>query len=258
MIKVLIIEDEIPAAEKLELLLHRYDADIEIIDIITSVEKSIEWLKQNENKIDLIFIDIQLTDGISFDIFKAVEVKKPVIFTTAYNEYAIDAFKVNSIDYLLKPIIFEDLCKSIEKFKNFSKNLPSSSQFISPEIIDAISKMQKKYKNRFLIKIGEHIKSLKTENISLFYAEGRTVFVITEKKRKYIVDFKLEELENILDPSEFFRLSRSFIININAITDVIVYSNSRLKIKLAQDIDKDIIVSREKVTKFKNWFSGIE
>lgn len=256
--KVLIIEDEKPAADKLELLLRKYDASIEIVQKIQSVENSIAFLKDNEKMVDLIFMDIQLTDGISFDIFKSFSVSKPIIFITAYNDYAIEAFQVNSIDYLLKPITFEALSKSLKKIETLRANLPGKSNL--PTGIDDIAKLlsniQKNYKSRFMVKIGEHIKSVNTSDIDVFYAEGRTVFIVTNEHKKYIVDYKMEELEDLLDPQQFFRINRSIIVNFKAINDVVVYSNSRLKIRIPHEIDKEIIVSREKVNDFKEWFSG--
>ena len=161
--KILIIEDEKPAAEKLELLLKKYDSQIEILDQITTVEKSVEYLKINQNHIDLIFLDIQLTDGLSFDIFKSVKVEKPIIFTTAFNEYAIDAFKLNSIDYLLKPLSYESLISAMEKIKSLQNNLPqekSQSNVSLDQIAKLLSGGIQNYKNRYLVKLGEHIKSI--------------------------------------------------------------------------------------------------
>lgn len=256
--KVLIIEDEKPAAEKLELLLKKYDSQIEILDQITTVEKSVEYLKINQNHIDLIFLDIQLTDGLSFDIFKSVKVEKPIIFTTAFNEYAIDAFKLNSIDYLLKPLSYESLIVAMEKIKSLQNNLPqekSQSNISLDQIAKLLSEGQN-YKNRYLVKLGEHIKSIAVEDICFFYAEGRTVFIITTENRKFIVDNTLEELINQLNPEKFFRANRSFIINFDHINDVIVYSTSRLRVKFPFEFEKEIIVSREKVSDFKAWYGG--
>jgi len=257
--KVLIIEDEKPAAEKLELLLKKYDSQIEILDQITTVEKSVEYLKINQNHIDLIFLDIQLTDGLSFDIFKSVKVEKPIIFTTAFNEYAIDAFKLNSIDYLLKPLSYESLISAMEKIKSLQNNLPqekSQSNVSLDQIAKLLSGGIQNYKNRYLVKLGEHIKSIAVEDICFFYAEGRTVFIITTENRKFIVDYTLEELINQLNPEKFFRANRSFIINFDHITDVIVYSTSRLRVKFQFEFEKEIIVSREKVSDFKAWYGG--
>lgn len=257
--KVLIIEDEKPAAEKLELLLKRYDPDIQILTQIVTVEKSIEYLSANQENIDLIFLDIQLTDGLSFDIFKSVKVEKPIIFTTAFNEYAIDAFKLNSIDYLLKPLSYESLVTAMEKIKSLQNNLPQEkyqSNISLDQIAKLISGKTENYKTRYLVKIGEHIKSISTEDICFFYAEGRTVFIITNENRKFIVDNTLEELTNQLNPEKFFRANRSFIINFDHITDVVVYSTSRLRVKFPHEFEKEIIVSREKVSEFKVWYGG--
>jgi len=254
--KVVIIEDENPAIVKLENLLKNYDKNIEVIARLTSVNESIEWLTYNIQQADLYFMDVRLSDGLSFDIFDHVKINKPVIFITAYNEYAIQAFKVNSIDYLLKPLSHKDLYRSLEKISSLRDNLPAEENIPYNKLNSMFMNMQKKYKSRFLTKVGDHIKSVVTENILLFYAEGRTVYIITSKGNQYIIDYTLEELKKHLDPEMFFRANRSFIVNINAIEDVLVYSNSRLLIKLNFKFDKEIIVSREKVSMLKKWFEG--
>jgi two-component system, LytTR family, response regulator len=255
--KVLIVEDELPAAEKLRLMLEQYDPDIEIAGICTSVTETVAWLGNTQNQADLLFLDIQLSDGTSFDIFDKVEVNKPVIFITAYNEYAIKAFKVNSIDYLLKPLIYDDLHRSLEKMKVLRENLPPvPERFQYDEISRLLLQMNRSYKNRFMVKVGDHFRSVRSDNIALFYAEGRTVFLITNRQNKYTVDFTLEQLESVLDPDMFFRPNRTYIINIGAIRDVVMYSNSRLLIQLNQDHEGEIIVSREKVAPLKVWFEG--
>nr|WP_319399273.1 LytTR family DNA-binding domain-containing protein [uncultured Carboxylicivirga sp.] len=255
--RVLIIEDEKPASEILVRLLQRYDSNIHIESIIESVQKSVEWLQNPLNNVDLIFMDIHLSDGLSFEIFNKVQVNIPVIFTTAYNEYAIQAFKVNSIDYLLKPINYDDLFHSLEKLESLRQNLSSASQRLKlEELNEALLSYRKTYKERFMVKLGERIKSVTTNKIVLFYAEGRNAFILTEKGNRYIIDYKLEELEEMLNPSEFYRISRSFIVNINQIQEVLVHSNSRLKIKPNVEFDREIIVSREKVAAFKSWFNG--
>lgn len=259
MMKVLIIEDEKPAAEKLELLIKKYDTEIIILNRIGTVGKSIEYLKANQDNIDLIFLDIQLTDGLSFDIFKYVKVEKPIVFTTAFNEYAIEAFKLNSIDYLLKPVSFDNLKQALDKIKSMHDNLPvdkPSPNVSLEQIAQLLSVNTGNYKTRYLVKIGEHIKSISTDDICFFYAEGRTVFIITNENRKFIVDNTLEELVNQLNPKKFFRANRSFIINFDHISDVVVYSTSRLKVKFPFEFEKEIIVSREKVSDFKAWYGG--
>jgi len=254
--KVLIIEDEIPAAEKLERYLKKYDADIEIIATITNAKQSVAWLKENQEQVDLIFLDIQLTDGMSFQIFQQLEVKKPVIFTTAFNEFALDAFKVNGIDYLLKPITYTDLSSSLKKLESLREQLHqrvSQNERIRQALDNAKTR---EYKNRFMVKLGEHIRSFTTDQINLLYADGRDVYLVTTQNRKFIIDYTLESLEEILDPKLFFRVNRTFIIHINAIKDVLIYSNSRLRVSLVDDFPKEIIVSREKVNTFKEWFDG--
>jgi two-component system, LytTR family, response regulator len=257
---VVIVEDEIPAAEKLERYLLRYKEDIKVISKLQSVSDSVMWFKQNQDQVDLIFMDIQLNDGQSFAIFEQVEIVKPIIFTTAYDEYALQAFEVNSIAYLLKPITFPDLSVAIEKLSLLQEGNPAGKSKTSidtgfKELLAGITEQQK-YKSRFMIKIGEHIRSVTVDEILFFYAEGRNAYITTDQGRRLIIDYKLEDLEGILDPKLFFRANRTFIININAIDDVLVYSNSRLKILTTIKPEKEIIVSREKVAAFKKWFDG--
>lgn len=253
---VLIIEDEQPAAEKLERYLHKYDAAIQVAARLDSIASAVHWLNNHQDSIDLIFMDIQLTDGLSFQIFQQTAVRKPVIFTTAFHEFALDAFKVNSIDYLLKPLTFTDLSASLQKLANLRDQLAGGRTL--PERVQQVlsAPPQQEYKTRFMVKLGEHIRSITTEQISLLYADGRDVYLVTTQARKFIIDYTLESLEDILDPRMFFRLNRTFMVNINAVKDVLVYSNSRLKITLLQAFDKEIIVSREKVADFKAWFDG--
>ena len=248
--KVVIIEDEQLAAEKLERYILKYDATITVVVKLPSISEAVNWL-ENNSEYDVVFMDIQLTDGLSFEIFNQTKINKPVIFTTAFDEYAVDAFKVNSVDYVLKPITFTDISKAMSKLKMMQ------TIFSSEKVMD-VAKMveKKKIKDRFLVRLGNHIHSIKTDETGLFYAEGRTVYLVTNANRKYILDFKLEDLNDVLNPTEFFRVNRSFIVNINSIADVIVYSNSRLKVIPKVTTDKEIIVSREKVSAFKTWFEG--
>lgn len=254
--KVVIVEDEVPAAEKLERYLAKYDAGIQVMAKLDSIETAVSWLRDNQESIDLIFMDIQLVDGLSFQIFQQLKILKPVIFTTAYNEFALDAFKVNSIDYLLKPITFTDLSASLQKLASLKAQF-SQGEEQAQKIQQAFSGSQPTvHKKRFMVKVGEHIRSITADQINMLYAEGRDVYLVTNQAKKFIIDYTLETLEDILDPHMFFRINRTFILNINAIKDVLVYSNSRLKITMIQDFDKEIIVSREKVNEFKTWFDG--
>lgn len=250
---VAIIEDEAPAVEKLERYLKKYDPKLEVLAVLNSVESSVAWLTDRQKDIDLLFADVQLTDGLSFEIFSRVKINLPVIFTTAFDEFAVDAFKVNSIDYLLKPITFTDLSGALKKFDNMKSHF--SGQADLSETIAGISK--KLYKDRFMVKLGTHIQSIKSEEAVLFYAEGRTVYLTTQKARRYIIEYRLEDLEYLLDPKQFFRANRTYIININCVDDVTVYSNSRLNVKTNPSVDEQIIVSREKVSDFKKWLEGV-
>lgn len=253
---VLIIEDEVPAAEKLERYLLKYYSTTVIAARLNSVADAVAWLRDHQEQVDLIFMDIQLIDGLSFQIFQQVQVRKPVIFITAFNEFALDAFKVNSIDYLLKPITFTDLSHSLKKLESLREQLQWNDSK-TRQLSDVFSSNKTKdYKNRFMVKLGDHIRSITTDQISLFYADGRDVYLVTTQNRKFIVDYTLETLEDLLDPTVFYRVNRTFILNIHAIKDVMMYSNSRLKISLNQEFDKEIIVSREKVNPFKEWFDG--
>ena len=249
--KVLIIEDEEPAVEKLERYLNKYDSSIEVLDRLTSVHDSVAWFRNHEDWPDLLFLDIQLSDGISFEIFYHVEVRLPIIFTTAFDEFALDAFKHHSIDYLLKPITFTDLSRSLKKFIDIKQWSDA------PNVTSVIQQITKPvYKDRFMIKQGQHIQTIEANMVGLFYADGRTVYLVNNDGKKYIIDYKLEELESLLNPKNFLRVNRTFIINIRVIDDVIVYTNSRLKIQSTVSVDKEIIVSREKVSEFKAWLEG--
>lgn len=253
--KIVIVEDEKPAVERLELLLKKTYPDAEVVQVLDSVESSVNWFRENTGLADLVFMDIRLTDGLSFQIFRQVKINRPLIFTTAYNEYALEAFRVNSIDYLLKPVSEDALRRSLNKLSTLRENLMEGRHRVElEELGKVLEQLQKSYKNRFMVKVGDHIRSIPADKILLFFADGRVVYLLTDQGREYLVEFKMEELENILDPEVFFRINRSFILNINAIRDVIIHSNSRLRIELQSPFERDLIVSREKVTPFKLWF----
>jgi len=253
--KIVIIEDEAPALQKLEALLVRYDTEIEIVAKLDSVKSSVQWFQECTLQPDLVFMDIRLTDGLSFEIFRHVTINTPVIFTTAYNEYALEAFKVNSIAYLLKPFSYDELYKSMQKLITMRENLALPEQRIRmEELNELLGTLQKNYKSRFMVKIGEHIRSVRSEDINLFFADGRVVYILTTAGRQYIIDHKMEDLQEVLDPEIYFRLNRTYIVNINAINDVIIYSSSRLKVVLSKEFENELIVSRERVGEFKKWF----
>ncbi|MBT8188626.1 MAG: LytTR family DNA-binding domain-containing protein, partial [Croceitalea sp.] len=242
--KAIIIEDEKPAARRLGRLLNALNVDVSIM--LHSVEESIAWFKINEHP-ELIFLDIQLSDGLSFEIFEAVEVKSAIIFTTAYDEYALQAFKVNSIDYLLKPIDDEELEIAVKKFREFK---PESSQ-ISIDFEDIkkllVNPIEREYKKRFTAKVGQHIKIINADEVECFYSENKGTYAATLDGRNYLLDTTLENLEEELSPKKFFRVSRKFYVNIDHIKDIISYTNSRLQIKLKSFNEQNIIVSRERV-----------
>ncbi len=254
--KIVIVEDEKPAADMLQLLIGKHHPTMQVIAVLKTIDESINWFRIHSDEADLIFMDIHLPDGLSFEIFNRVNIQKPVIFTTAYDEYALEAFKVNSIDYILKPVKPSDLERSLQKIKAIQLEwMPLARDFYS-KLLKLVPNRQAEYLPRILVRIGEHIKSVKTEEIWLFYAEGRTVYLLTREKNRYIADQTLEDLVSMLNPSVFFRCSRTFIANINAISDVVVYSGSRLKIRLNIPFEEDIFVSRERVGAFKTWFGG--
>lgn len=247
--KVLIIEDEPQAAERLAALVRGLHPEVEITATLDSVKRSVEWISKNPT-VDLIFMDIQLADGLSFEIFDKVGVKAPVIFTTAYNEYALKAFKVNSIDYILKPVDKSELEAAFRKYQTLTQQ-PSDKMMQS--IGYAMQMLNKKYKERFVIKLGEHLKSLEVSEILFFFSLEKTTFGQTKDGRKHILDFTLDQLDGLLDPARYFRINRKYIVSTDSIQDMISYTNSRLKLVLKTSADADVIVARERVQEFKDW-----
>jgi len=250
--KVLIIEDELPAVEKLKNYLSKFSESITVIDTLNSVQSTVNWLRTAKEMPDLLFMDVQLTDGLSFEIFNKVDISLPIIFTTAFDEFAIDAFRLHSIDYLLKPIKFTDLSRAMQKYNDL-KNWTGAEK--SEEIYQELA--QQVYKDRFMVKHGQHIQTIKTEEVALFYADGRIVYLVQTDGRKYIIDYRMEELQKLLNPRIFFRVNRTYLVNINEVKDVAVFSNSRLKVATYVNFAEDIVVSREKVHSFKNWLEGL-
>ncbi len=249
--KVVIIEDEGLAAERLTHLIHQYDPDIEIVAQLDSIEGAVEWFSSHPAP-DLCFFDIQLADGLSFRIFEKVPVKSPVIFTTAYNEYALQAFKVNSIDYLLKPIDSEELEAAFEQFHQYAAQHAAPDLQIIREAARMITR-QKKYKSRFMVKAGHQLLGVPVEDIAYFFSEHKTTWLKTNDGKKHAIDYKLEEVEHLVDPARFFRLNRKFITAFGAIEKITSYTNSRLKVQLWDANGEKILVSREKVGDFKEW-----
>ncbi|MFM8913310.1 MAG: LytR/AlgR family response regulator transcription factor [Flammeovirgaceae bacterium] len=247
---ILIIEDEPHAVDRLQKLIKHIQPQSQVVGSLDSVKRAVDWFQKNAPP-DLVLMDIQLADGLSFEIFEHAEVKAPIIFTTAYNEYALKAFKVNSIDYILKPVDEADLRAALNKLQHLTAPAPPSK--VLESIQYAMQMLTKKYKERFVVKVGEHLKTVETIDVMFFYSLEKTTFAQTKDGRKHILDFTLEQLENLLDPDQYFRINRKYLIGISAIQDVINYSNSRLKLVLKTSDDKDIIVARDRVQAFKNW-----
>jgi DNA-binding LytR/AlgR family response regulator len=247
---VIIIEDEKPSARRLQRMLKALD--IEVQTLLHSVEEAINWFECNAHP-DLIFLDIQLSDGLSFEIFDVIEIKSAVIFTTAYDEYALQAFKLNSIDYLLKPIDDEDLAVAVNKY---TERLPKQKA-VTLDFNDIkkllVNPTDREYKKRFSVKVGQHLKLINIDNIECFYSENKGTYLHTDAGRNYLLDTTLEQLEEELNPDVFFRINRKFFININAIKDMVSYTNSRLQIKLNSYNEQEVIVARERVKDFKGW-----
>ncbi len=251
--KVIIIEDEKPSARRLQRMLSTLQIEAETM--LHSVEESINWFQNNEHP-DLIFLDIQLSDGLSFEIFETIDIQSAVIFTTAFDEYALQAFKLNSIDYLLKPIDAVDLAKAVKKFE---VRLPRH-QAVTLDFNDIkkllVNPFERDYKKRFSVKIGQHLKLINIEDIECFYSENKGTYVYTSEGRNYLLDTTLELLEQELEPQTFFRISRKYFVNINAIKDMVSYTNSRLQIKLNTYNNDEVIVARERVKDFKTWLDA--
>lgn len=247
--KTIIIEDEKLAAERLEELIREIDSSIVIEETLSSVEQSIKYLKQN--KPDLIFLDIQLEDGLSFSIFDKIEIDVPIIFTTAFDNYAIKAFKLNSVDYLLKPIKKDELREALNKYKN----IKTSYLMDFEEIIRSIQSKDISYKKRFLIQYGQKIKKVESSEVAYFYALEKNVFLTTSSGNTYPIDFTLDKLQEVIDPEKFFRINRKMIVSFSSIKSMIPFSRSRIKIELNPTEPKDVeaLVSVERSAAFKEW-----
>ncbi|MBK8601112.1 MAG: response regulator transcription factor [Flavobacterium sp.] len=247
---IIIIEDEKPAARLLQRKVEKLG--LQITTLLHSVEESIHWFQNNQHP-DLIFLDIQLSDGLSFEIFENIEINSAVIFTTAYDEYALRAFKLNSIDYLLKPIDEEELETAVNKFKARNSSTPNLSldfEMIKKMLVNPIDRT---FKKRFTIKMGQQLKMINIDEVECFFSENKGTYLHTFENRNYLLDATLEQLETELDPQNFFRVSRKFIIPMKGIKEIQLHSNSRLKVILPSYKDDEVIVSREKVADFKNW-----
>jgi DNA-binding LytR/AlgR family response regulator len=249
--RILIIEDEPQAAQRLEKLINEVVPGVIIDGKLDSVKKSVQWFNTNPMP-DLVLMDIQLADGISFEIFEKCNVGCPVIFTTAYDEYALKAFKVNSVDYILKPVDKDELAKALKKFETTTRNDEQTRALLN-NIGEAVNSLMKKYKSRFVIKVGEHLKTIEVSAIRYFFSQDKATFCVTDENRKFILDFTLEQLEEMVDPEHFFRINRKYFVSASSIQDIISYTNSRLRLVLKGSDENDIVVARERVQEFKNW-----
>jgi two-component system, LytTR family, response regulator LytT len=249
--KVVIIEDEVANTNRLEKLLLSIDSHMQVVARLQTVEESIDWVMKNTSVPDLFFMDIQLTDGLSFEIFKRVSIAQPIVFTTAYDEYALQAFKVNGIDYLLKPIKVEELEKALNKAKQM---IPRQDNSLL-EYLKKIDLSKPSYRSRFLVSFRDMLIPVGVHEVAYFSSENKTTFLTLHTKERYIVDQTLEELENELDPSIFFRATRQFIISQKAIAKIHQHFAGKLKIELNPAVKEEVLLSREKSSALKEWLN---
>lgn len=254
---ILIVEDEDLAVKKLKKTLFSVDESATIVGEADSIKSTVSWLQNNPSP-DLILMDIELADGQSFEVFNHVQVKSPVIFITSYDEYALKAFKVNSVDYLLKPVQKEDLQLALEKYREMKKIYATEQESPTVSIDMLVKELQQKlqtreYRKRFLVKHGQKLVSVEIDEIAYFFSDGRLNFFKTNDNKKFVVDYTMDELNDMLDPEKYFRISRSFYISVNSVGQIHEYFGNRLLLHLKPETDKEAIVSREKVTDFKTW-----
>lgn len=250
--KAIIIEDEEYAARRLENMIRECAPDFQIVTKLSSVHESVEWLLKNEQP-DLIFLDIQLEDDLSFAIFEQVHVRSKIIFTTAFDEYAIKAFKLNSIDYLLKPINQEELCRAIQKYQNWSAEI---APVIDATMLRDLLRPKHSFRERFMVSVGDKLKSINVMDIAYFFSTAGITFVVMHSKNQYSLDFSLDNIKEMLNPKDFFRVNRQFLIGLKSIEKVVVYPKSRLKLVLNPPTDTDLFVSIDKASEFKQWLDG--
>ena len=247
--KTIIIEDENLTARRLEALLQKYDAGLQVEVILPSVSEAVAWFESHPEP-DLIFMDIHLEDDLAFKIFEQVKILAPVIFTTAYDEYMIQAFKVNSIDYLLKPINYEELVQAIEKFKTLK------NQFAHPNLetlLKSLGHREPEYKSRFMITVGTRIRSIETSEIAYFYSEEKLTFMATKEGQNLPIEFSLDKLTSLLNPRVFFRISRQFLVSFQSIQTVHAHIKGKLKLELTPKTKFEVLVSGDRMTDFKEW-----
>lgn len=249
MISTLIIEDEKPAAQRIEEMLKKLEPDIIVAEKLDTVESAIEWLGQNPQP-DLIMLDIQLGDGLSFDIFKKTKVESYIIFTTAYDEYAIRAFELNSIDYLLKPVSEQKLARSLEKFRKYNRKSPNIDV---DHLIKSLDKWGNRFKKRFVIFVAGRISVIETGKIAWFSSKDKNTFLCSDEKRLFPIDYSLDQVEGLVNPETFFRVNRQYIVHFNAIKKINIFSKSRIKITISPPPDDEILVSAARTHEFRQW-----
>ncbi|MBE0646982.1 MAG: response regulator transcription factor [Bacteroidales bacterium] len=249
---IVIIEDEELSAQRLEKMILETDPQIRVLAKLESIAAAVEWFRSNPDP-DLIFLDIHLEDGLSFSIFEQVVIQSPIIFTTAYDEYAIKAFKLKSIDYLLKPITIDELSTAIQKYRNWTA--PVDSRIDIRALYDLINP-EKHYRSRFSVSIGDRIKTVQLTNIAYFYSTEGITFVVCHDAHEYTIDFSLDALEHDLDPQQFFRVNRQFLVGLSGIVQTHVFPKSRLKLELKPSPQQDVFVSIDRVVGFKRWLEG--
>ena len=254
---VVIIEDENLTAKRLESLLHKYDPSITVLARIPSVAEAVAWFGESNHPVDLVFMDIHLEDDLGFRIFEQTHLTTPVIFTTAYDEYMIQAFKVNSIDYLLKPINYDELVAAIEKFKSLKKQFGQETPTPSRDIETLLNLIGKSshtdYKERFMITVGTKIRSIETADVAYFYLEEKVVFLVTKDGLTLPVDYSLDKLTQLLNPRQFFRISRQFLVSLPAIQTIHTFSAGKLKLDMTPKSRQEVFVSGDRMTEFKEW-----
>lgn len=248
--RTIIIEDENLTAKRLQGLLHKYDPGIDVLAVLPSVKEAVAWLQEHVMP-ELIFMDIHLEDDLAFTIFEKVPLRVPVIFTTAYDEYMIQAFKVNSVDYLLKPVNYDELVQALEKYKSLH-----AQQHVPPDmekLLALIGKKDQEYKSRFMITVGTRIKSIETHEIAYFYSEEKLTFMVTKEGQTLPIDYSLDKLSTLLNPRDFFRISRQFIVSFQSITNVLTHIKGKLKLELQPKSKFEVLVTGDRMTDFKEW-----
>lgn len=247
--KVVIIEDEQLTANRLQAMLKKYDQEIEIQAILPSVSESVEWFKSNPDP-DLVFLDIHLEDGQSFSIFEKINLDLPVIFTTAFDEYMVQAFKVNSVDYLMKPVNYDELARAIDKYKRVHALNKSGS---IDQLLRSIHQKENGYKERFMVSIGSKLKAFETDEINYFFSAEKLTFLVTADNIRMPIDYSLDKLVMMLNPKDFFRINRQMMVKLSAIQNIHVFPKGRIKLDLIPDMKDEVMVSLDKITAFKEW-----